>query len=260
MLQESSAYFRGCLSNSFTEALTNEITLADVHAETFALFVDWLANPSATMSALRPDHCMNLWLLGDRLLCDGIQDDSLSQLRSLHSITPGTTFGPEFRIPEEAKTGYLLQITQREETAGSALQKLYVELVAKAMRDPSTAALLLEDPAWSQLEKDVVNEVMSAMTRQSGQPSAANVTYLERTFLIPRDEAVAALRENNDDPTKALADWRRKRGIFSFRWWSSANARGNRILILLVISSYARLCWSWLATAAVKMEIEEAPL
>ncbi|KPI41222.1 uncharacterized protein AB675_8146 [Cyphellophora attinorum] len=223
MLHQSSAYFRGCLSNSFAEALSHEVTLPETDASTFALFVDWLAQPTPTMSSLTSSQCIDLWLLADRLLCDRLGHDCLGRLRSLHTITPGTTFGPDFRVPEEAKAELLLHITQSGQTASSSLRRWYIELVAKAMQVPTKGQLLMKAQAWSQLEKDVLNEVLLAIVRQHGatgqrtrpeedgrhaapsqNPHDDKVKLLVRTLRVSADRATALLRNNDNDIDRAI--------------------------------------------------------
>jgi hypothetical protein len=226
MLQESSAYFRGCLSNSFAEALHNEVTLSEIDPSTFALFVDWLVNSASTMSSMTSSECVALWILGDRLLCDGIQTDCFARLQRLHKTDPGTDFGPNFRVPEIAKTELLLLITQGGQTADSSLRDWYMELVAAAMKDPVQRVALMTTKAWASLDSEVVNELLYRLGKhydevakrlesqgngghasQTKEPSANNVTYLEQVCQVPRDQAIALLRKNNDNITSAVREW-----------------------------------------------------
>ena len=98
LLCEVSGYFRGCFGGGFTEAATRKTALPDVDPAAFALFVKWAytgqlapstwdpSKPSEASSVeLLQESLIDLYILGDRLLCLGLKNRTADLMQMTHT-------------------------------------------------------------------------------------------------------------------------------------------------------------------------------
>ncbi|KPI41318.1 uncharacterized protein AB675_8140 [Cyphellophora attinorum] len=81
LLKSVSGYFRGCLNGNFAEAASGEVLLTKTDVRTFEYFLGWLLRRDELKTAPIND-LEDTWILADRLLCEGLQNEAMDQVRA----------------------------------------------------------------------------------------------------------------------------------------------------------------------------------
>ena len=88
LLKAKVEYFRGALSNSFRESMSNEVNLTEDNPNAFAIFVGWLYEDFIDVLDNDAEALIETWVLGDKLVCPDLQDEAMAALKRFYRNHP----------------------------------------------------------------------------------------------------------------------------------------------------------------------------
>ena len=139
LLREKSDYFRACLQGNFSEALKGEVRLPETKPEAFQYYAKLLYTGDLAPFNFDIDKdiifrsMIDVYALGDRLLCHGIQNRSIDMVQEICVISD-LSIG---RIFYAAKI-----IEPRSKLMQFLIEKLAFDMASEGY------ATFVEDPKW----------------------------------------------------------------------------------------------------------------
>jgi hypothetical protein len=93
-LMHASRYFRACLSHDFVERAEHIVNLRHADPAVFRFFVEWLLGiGKLDGKVLEISQLVGLWVLGDSIMCEGLQNQAMDTLRARNLFYTGGSWG-----------------------------------------------------------------------------------------------------------------------------------------------------------------------
>ncbi|KPI40576.1 uncharacterized protein AB675_7464 [Cyphellophora attinorum] len=136
-LKATSPYFRACLSENFKEGAENLVNLPDIDVTTFESFIEWLFGGCEKHDKWYDvQHLVQLWILGDSIMCKGLQNTAIDIMRASCSSYPIHT-----TMMLHRSLSFIIEHTRE----GSVLFEYAIDSVAHALTQ-------VEGPTLNELE------------------------------------------------------------------------------------------------------------
>ncbi|KPI41171.1 uncharacterized protein AB675_8141 [Cyphellophora attinorum] len=156
-LKVISPYFRACLSDEFSEGATNVVHLRDANPAVFHHFVAWLLRIHDLGGNLdRTKPLIGLWILGDSIMCEDLQNRAMDVMRQLHLEYSGHDWHASAGCILFAELASIVAHT----CEGSELSSYAMDKIAHAMtRGLKLRELMKSGAYWARIPETVKTEI-----------------------------------------------------------------------------------------------------